>query len=414
MNILFIASNYPFPADSGHNLRTFNMLRILAKEHTIFFVGFTKPHHREHAAPDDPIPALCKSIDLFTIPDDESTVRLLWSLFLNLFSRFPYVIKKYYRSETEKRIQEILKTHSIDLVHVDILHVSMYAHRIAAIPRALTEHNIESLRVKRLAQNAKNPLLTLYLYLQYKKLFAYEKQACTLFDLCVAVSKNDLQVLQHMNPSGRMIEVPNGVDTEHFSPAPDAWEPGSLLWVGSMHDLYNREAVDYFCSEIFPRIEEEIPAVSFTAIGSHPTNALKALAMRSASVRVQGYVADVRPYFSAASVFLAPLKSGGGTKLKVLNALSLGKAVVTTRVGAEGIDVEDGVHLVIADDPTSFAQKTIELLRNPEKIKTMGEKGRQRILERYDWSAIGKIQLNAYRELVRSRISAPDQSPVFL
>ncbi|GBE35979.1 GDP-mannose-dependent alpha-(1-6)-phosphatidylinositol monomannoside mannosyltransferase [bacterium BMS3Bbin07] len=197
--------------------------------------------------------------------------------------------------------------------------------------------------------------------------------------------------------------IPNGVDTGYFAPDDTPSLPNSLIWVGGMNSIYNREAVDFFIEEILPLIQKEIPGVTFTVVGKSPTKKLLHIAKTNKNIEIVGYVEDVRPYICKAAVYIAPIKSGGGTKLKVLNALSLAKPVVTTSVGAEGIEVKDNKHLVIADDPGLFAKRTIELLKEPENAAKLGENGRRLMVEKYDWGIIGEKMNRIYEKLLNSK-----------
>ncbi|MCD6565053.1 MAG: glycosyltransferase [Bacteroidales bacterium] len=398
MNILFLATNYPYPPDSGHNLRTFNILKGLAEYHKVFFVGFNK--HGRAVNVNDTIAKICASVNVFMAPEDISRGSLFGSLTRNLFSSYPFVAEKYYRKEIRDRIKIIMSVNSIDLVHCDILHMARYLEDISYVPNLLTEHNIESNRLRTLVYNSKNPFFKLYMYLQYKKLFLFEQRMINEFDLVVAISPEDINGLKVMAPKANLTCLPNGVDTDFFKPAPVLPESKSIIWTGGMRDMYNKEAMNYFCSRIFPNIYSKIKGLKFVVIGDSPTPSVIELARRYEGVEIRGYVDDIRPFIESSMVFVAPLKSGGGTKLKVLNAMSMGKAVVTTKIGAEGIDVINGQHLVIADDPDSFARNIVELLNSSNNIKRLGENARRLIIEKYDWRIISRQANEIYDQLI--------------
>jgi len=282
-----------------------------------------------------------------------------------------------------------------------MLHLAKYRHDISDLPTVMIEHNVESLRLKRLANNSSNPAFKLFMYLQYVKLFRFEKNECRHFDICAVVSGDDKNFLAEMSPEANLRVVPNGVDTRYFSDGKGRCIPKSIVWVGGMKNMYNKEAVEYFCHSIFPLIHKEIPEIRFVAIGTNPSPSLLNLAKTNPNVKILGFVDDVRPAMREAAVYIAPIKSGGGTKLKVLNALSMAKPLVTTSVGAEGIDVTDGVHFMLADDAATFAEKTVELLNNPELAKKLGDNGRKRMIEKYDWEIIGKQMDDIYNELAQ-------------
>ncbi len=401
MNILFLSTENPYPPDHGHYIRTYNVLKHVSRHHNVHFLGFIKS--KEGFKNVEPIREMCKTADVFIMPDDVSRARLYLSLFLNLFSPLPYIAQKYYRKSMKLKVEEILRKNKIDVVHFDMLHMSRYQTLMSDVPTVLTEHNVESLRIHRLLKNSNSMVFKAFMYLQYFKLKNFEKRACARFDACAAVSDDDMRVLKSMCPGANLVVIPNGVDTDYFAPDDTHAIPDSLVWVGGMNNMYNREAVDFFLEEIFPLIRGRIPDVKLTVVGKSPTRRLLHLADGNKNIEVAGYADDVRPYIRKAAVYVAPIKSGGGTKLKVLNALSMAKPVVTTSVGAEGIDVIDGEHLVIADDPIDFADRTVELLRNTQYAASLAEKGRRLMVEKYDWEIIGRKMNRLYEEVVASK-----------
>jgi len=398
MNILFISTNYPYPPDSGHNLRTFYTLKYLAQANRIYYVAFKKRH--QDLPQSDPIKEMCEKIDIFVTPDDFSRLRMSFSLIRNLASDYPYVADKYYIEQVERRIREVLYKNKIDIVHLDLLPLTRYLNNFRGIPVALTEHNVESARLLSLIKQSKNILFKMYMYIQYKKLSSFEREEMGKCEICIAVSENDKEVLSKLSPDTEITVIPNGVDVEYFSPKNGEQIPRSAIWVGGMKDFYNRQAVNYFCEEIFEKIKKEVQDVRLTMVGKSPTKKVLELAKQNKDVRCIGYAEDVRPYINEAMIFIAPILSGGGTKLKVLNALAMGKAVVTTSVGAEGIDVTNGENIIIADNPDEFARRSVELLKNPEKTERIGKKARELIIEKYDWEKIGKRYNKIYEELV--------------
>jgi len=402
MNILFISTENPYPPDHGHHIRTYNILRYLAKRHSVYFLSFIKNEGELRYLAE--IEKFCKSADVCILPDEISKWRFYLSILSNFFSPLPYVAEKYYQRSMKEKIRQVVERNGIDIVHFDMLPLARYRKEAKTIPTILVEHNVESLRVKRLTENSRNTLFKLFMYYQYIKLSAFEKKEVSRFDLCTAVSDEDVNILKKMSSKAKIIVIPNGVDTSYFAPKGENRIERSMIWVGSMADVYNREAMEFFCSEIFPLIQAEIPDVELTVVGKSPPKRLLDLEKGNKNVKVVGYVNDVRPYIDAAAVYVAPMKSGSGTKLKVLNALSMAKAVVTTSIGAEGIHVKDNEHLLIADDPVLFAKKTIELLRDPERAAKIGENGRRRMCDEYDWESIGQRMDEVYHGLVRSKI----------
>lgn len=397
MNILFLSPESPYPPDHGHHLRSYNLLKLLSNNNKIFFLGFVK--NKRELEYKHELKKFCATVDLLLIPVGKWRWRLFLSLFLNLFSPLPFTVQKYVRTEASQRIRQILKENRIDLVHVDLLHMGTYYKDIRQIPKILDNHNVESLRMLRWAKIEKNAFMKLYLYLQYFKLYHFEKNICSKFDKCTVVSDFDKEELMKMSPKASFVTIPNGVDIEYFKPQNGESEAHSLVWTGGLRDVNNRNAVHYFLHEILPLIQTKIPDVKVSIVGGAPTPELLKQAQENPNIKAVGYVEDVRPYMQRAMVFIAPLKSGSGTKLKVLNALSLGNAVVTTSIGAEGIKVINNENIIIADDPQEFADKTVYLLENPEIARKMGEKARRVVEKYYDWEIIGHKIRKEYHEV---------------
>jgi len=403
MNILFLSTENPYPPDSGHHIRTYNVLKYLSNYNSVFFLGFAR--HKRELEYKKELEKFCATVDLFFVPQGKLQWRFIVSLFLNLFSPLPLTVHKYFRKEARARIGHIIKENKIDLVHIDLLHLGTYYKDVCHLPKILINHNVESLRILRWAKIEKNVLLKLYIYFQYVKLYHFEKNIISKFDKCTVVSNFDKEVLMKMNPTTSFVTIPNGVDIEYFKPDNSKIVEHSLVWVGGMDDPNNKNAVHYFLDEIFPLIQSKIPDVKLSFVGREPTSKLIKRAQANSNIKVIGYVEDVRPYIQHASVVIAPLRSGSGTKIKVLNALSLGKAVLTTSIGAEGINVVNNENIIIADDPREFAEKTVYLLENPAVAKKMGEKAREVVEKYYDWKIIGNKMHQVYYEVSQGLLS---------
>jgi len=386
MNILFLSTENPYPPDHGHHIRTYNILKHLSKGNNVYFIGFAKNSdelkYKKH------LEQFCKGVDIFMISSGKNKFYFMLSLFLNLFSLKPFAVTRYFKKEAQSRIAQILKEEKIDLVHFDMLHLAMYFDTIGSTPKILVNHNVESLRLKRLIKVQKNLLIKLYLYIQYLKLARYEKKACPKFEKCVVVSDADKEILKGMCLTNNFEIVPNGVDIEYFKPATGTIEPNTIVWTGGMAGLYNKDAVNFFLDDILPIIKAKIPKVKVTFVGTSPTSKLIKAAKESSHVKIAGYVDDVRPYLAVSAVFIAPLRSGSGTKIKVLNALAFEKAVVTTSIGAEGINVEHKKNIFISDKAKEFAEQTIYFLENPQVAKKIAENGRKFIEDNYAWEII--------------------------
>jgi glycosyltransferase involved in cell wall biosynthesis len=259
----------------------------------------------------------------------------------------------------------------------------------AAVPVVLFEHNVEYMIWKRLHDVETRPWRRALLALEWRKMRRYEASACARAGLTVAVSEADRDLLASNAPGAAIGAIPTGVDTSYFHPNGAIEGPATLVFTGSMDWYPNEDAVLYFLEAILPQIRREVPGVSLAVVGRDPSSRLQA-AGAAAGIRVTGTVADVRPYVAEAAVYVVPLRVGGGTRLKIFEALAMAKPVVATGVGAEGLPIVSGQHFLRADDPADFARAVVTLLRDPERRRALGEAGRRLVEERYSWTQVAR------------------------
>jgi len=405
MNILFLSTENPYPPDHGHHLRTYYVLRHLAAQHKIFFVGFWQSEeelqHKAH------LESLCASVDLLPIPGRARKAQYALALLRNLFSAWPFTVQRYFRRAAVERIRQIMQENRLDLVHFDLMHLAPYLECIGDTPSVLVNHNVESLRLQRLAQVQKNFAARAYLDLQQSRMRRLEQDMCRRFAQLITVSETDAEILQATCNVKNIVEIPNGVDADFFHPADGKTEPDSLVWVGGMGSPYNRDAVDYFLKDIFSKIYAGRPQIKVTIVGDSPSPALQQCQSRyPQNIFIAGYVDDVRPYMQRASIFIAPMRCGSGTKVKVINAMAMGKAIVSSSVGAEGIKVESGKDLIISDAPQEFADQVLRLLKDQARLRQMGKNARQAVERYYDWRVIYKKMDALYETVACGKRSA--------
>jgi len=267
------------------------------------------------------------------------------------------------------------------------------------LPVALREHNIENMIIKRYYKNQKNIFIKYYAYLQYMKLYKYERIICEIFNRCLMITKNDEEIMKKMNSNIKTSVIPAGVDTTYFYPIDIKEEEYSLISVASMNWLPNIEAIEWFCKEILPLIKKKVQKIKLYIVGINPPNNIKGLANNN--VIVTGFVEDVRKYIAKGQVFIVPLKTGSGMRIKILNALAMRKAIVSTSVGCEGIEVVDGENIYIADNKQQFAEKVIYLLKNDDERKRLGQEGIKLIKEKYQWEKIAEQIETEYMEIIK-------------
>jgi len=374
----------------------------LSKTFDVYFVSFSKYDISEVSL--NHIRNICKTVDVFKPIYDQNRFMLVLGLLFNLFNTLPFVVQKYNDVVAKKRILMILKENDIKMIHVDILPLAVYLPLFYSCKKVLVEHNVEYLRLKSWVNKEKNIFVKMYLSLQVQKVRNFEKQACGKFDLCIVVSENDKRNISSMNPRARILIIPNGVDVDYFkNDNTITQEPNSIIWVGGTGEFYNRNSLINFLKAAFPLIVRKVPNLIFYIIGTVNSRELLGLVEKySKNIKILGEVEDIRPWVCRAMAYVAPICSGGGTKIKVLNAMALSKVVVTTTCGAEGIDVLNGKELFIADSPNDFAERTIFLLKEKEIRNEMGRLGRELIVQKYSWEKILADYDDIYLKLLDS------------
>ena len=398
MQILCITPNVPYPPTDGGRIATFGAIKHLAlRGHKITIVA---PINSDTEI--DSVAELTKYCTLETVVmDTRNTYRgMLW----NLFSPKPYTISKYHCNELLTKITMILGRKQFDIVDIDHLHMAYYGEIIKdrfGLPIVLREHNVESTIMKRYCQGLSDPIKKFYLRLQLKKLYSYESATVEPFDLCFMMTEVDKERIENMNSKVKATVIPAGVDSSYFHPFNVQIEPYSIISVASMAWLPNIEGVHWFCSKILPRIKKECSESRVYIVGKNPSSSIQRLA--GGDIVITGFVEDVREYMAKAAVFIVPLRSGSGMRIKILNALAMGKVVVSTSVGCEGIDVEHGKNIYIADTEEEFAQRILELLEDGSKREKLGKEGLRLVREKYQWERTAEQIEGEYKKIIGRR-----------
>jgi len=333
---------------------------------------------------------LCASLEIVELPIDTSRAVWAWKVASSTVTRDPFSVNWIKHGPLGRRIRERFRETSFDLAHFDTVSLAAYLDDTPAIPRILNHHNIESDLILRRIAVEPNVLKRTYYRMEGRKLRDYEIRTCPKFDLNFTVSADDAAIL-HRDMPGLPIEVvPNGVDVGYFRSGGSREVPGRLIFVGGMNWYPNRDAVRFLCDEIWPRLRSGTnPPLSMTIVGAHPPPELLELASRDSRVSAPGFVDDVRPYFDEAQIYICPMRDGGGTRLKILDALAMGKPMVSTVRGCEGIEVVDGRHVLLADDPERFAGAIVQLAGDAGLRARLAEAGRSLVERTYSWEVIG-------------------------
>ena len=399
MRVLFLSQIVPYPPHGGVLQRGYHLLRELGRDTRLHLLAFVHPDVLPTGSTLDEsrvaLGKLCESVEYFRLWAKTSRFHRLAALGISAFSAEPFSLIAHRSAAFQSRVLELLATVPFDLIHVDTLALCQFVPPGRSIPAVLTHHNIEWMLMERRAQVERGLVGRRFLRREASKLRAYESMTSPAFDINVMVSREDEKILARRLPGVRTAVVPNGVDTEYFTPSEDPESP-ALVYAGGMNMFANRDAVMHFLTEIWPRVRANVPEVRFFAVGQDPPKELMALAARDPRIVVTGYVSDIRPLVKQAAVYVVPLRVGGGTRLKVLDAMAMGKALVSTSVGCEGIAVRSQEHLVIADDPESFASATVALLNGADRRRALGRAARALVERLYAWPVVAGLLRQAY------------------
>ncbi len=387
MNILFLTPQRPYPTFQGTTIRNFNLIAELAKRHTIHLLTFLEPDQ-----PADPglLADLCATIETLPVPRRTTATRLRQML----TTRRPDMSWRLWSAEFAARLQTFLAAHPVDVVHVEGIEMAPYLPIVRqVIPAAkiiYDDHNAEwLLQWRNFTTDVKNPrrwIAAAYSLVQTLRLRRYERWVCRAADGVVAVSDADRAAIRALDSSLEIEVVPNGVALEKYD-APVTPIPFDMVFTGKMDYRPNIDAVLWFGQEVLPRILARRPESTFAIVGQRPHPRLDALRGNRA-ITITGFVDAVEPYIAGGAVYVAPFRVGGGTRLKLLQAMAMRKAIVATTVGAEGFGVTDGQEMRLVDDPAAMADTVLQLLDDPVARQKLGETARQFVADRFTWEAL--------------------------
>ena len=404
-SLLFLAHLLPYPPDSGAAIRTYNVLRQLSDTFDITALCFYRQGSESAGIGLAERVAMLSKVartSAFGIPQDGNRWRLIWDHVRSLFSGRPYTYYMHESASYGRGLKKALTSTRYDIIHLDSLDLIRFLpHLPRELPCVCTHHNVESDLLRRRADLPEAPaILRAYLRHQSRLLAAIEREWLPTMALNIAVSEEDAARLSRIAPSARLAVIPNGVDTQEFRPR-FAESTAGCVFVGGTNWFPNRDALEWFASDIAPLIREKAPDTLTTWVG-HATDAERLRNAESDGLRLTGYVDDIRPYVHQASCFVVPLRVGGGTRLKVLDAWAMGKAVVSTARGCEGLAAVSGENILIADDAKGFAEAVVAILKDDALRRRLGAAGRQTAEAHYSWNALGVDLRRMYAEVLNS------------
>lgn len=387
MRVLWLKTELLHPVDKGGRIRTYQMLKQLRRDHSVTYLTLFDP--------DDPSDSFdrareyCESlVGVPHLAAEKFSVGFYYDLGRNLGSSLPYAIQRYRSEAMLRAVERELGKGGYDVVVCDFLTPSVNLPEHLGVPAVLFQHNVESIIWERHYHNETNKLKKAYFFGQWRKMLAYERKTCQRFDSVVAVSAVDRDVMRREFGVERVFDIPTGVDTEYFQPTGNQPEPYELVFTGSMDWMPNEDAIVYFAEQILPLVAAKIPEVKLTVVGRKPTPRVVALAETNPRITVTGRVDDVRPYMDRAAAYVVPIRVGGGTRLKIYEAMAMAKPVISTTVGAEGLAVRNSEDAVIADAPRAFAEAVIAVLEDRAFAERVGRAARAVVSERFGWDKV--------------------------
>ena len=414
MRILFLSHFIPHPPTGGASLRNFNLIKQLACGNELHLLTFTQTNRHpttEHIERSrQALASYCRQIEIVDVPSDRSRLRWCALLALNAFAPQPYSAWRFRSRRMLEAIDWHLDRFRYDLVHVDTIALAGYLPHLRGLPAVLNHHNVESALLLRRAATERNPAVRAYIALQGWKLRRAETRALTAFDGNIAVSALDKAELSARAPTANITVIPNGTDTRFFRPQPADESGPSLVFAGTMAWYPNADAMEFFARKIWPLIKRRVPGVTMNLIGASPPAEVRRLGERDPSFRVLGFVDDVRPYIAQAAVYVVPIRVGGGTRLKILDAMAMGKAIVSHPIGAEGLDLAQDKEILIAAEPERFAQQVVALLHDRSRRQQLARAARARAVASYAWDRIAPRLERCYRDVTAARHGTGRQS----
>lgn len=390
MKILVVCGEFPFPLDQGGRIRMYHLIRGLCEcGHEVYLIAVDI--YGKSIEYINEITKYCRLIRV--LPHKQSNVNVLWRLVSSIMYKKPYVVYKHTPHQLTQVVKEMANAVRPDVILVEY-HYIYDAVLDVEIPKIVDMHNIDSVLYRRFYVSGKSFFRKIHSFVQERFMSEYEKKVLKSADVCLVVSEHDANLLKTLSRNSNVYVVPNGVDVDHFCPSCDNYEEvkWDLIYVGSMDYYPNIDAVFFLVKKIMPQVWSVRPNTNLVIVGRNPSNEIKALEHDS-RITVTGRVEDTRYYWNRSSIAVMPLRIGGGTRLKALEAASMGKAIVGTSLAFEGIPFRDKHHVCIADQVEQFAQIILDLLSNKNKSKELGNNAREFVISNFSWKcSIQKLE----------------------
>lgn len=396
MKILIVSHFFPYPFCGGGGKRFQGLIGALQYRHDITFVVFV--YNRENQEKLEDLRSEWHRVNIVTVPYPKRHKFNKFDKFRWLFNPFAGAV--IFSHEMEETVRYLIRRGSYDIVQFEYAQTGQYLPPYAP-PSILVEHDIISLSQLRRARVSRGFKKKIYEYKTWMDMKRYEYNILSRFNKIVTMSEVDRDILTDILPKLDISVVPNGVDTGYYKYSEDSLRPRLTFMAGIKH-YANTDAAQYFIRDIWPLVKKETREIELYLLGNYPIEEEGDIDLskkvKAPGIIWTGLVEDTRPYL-AGSIFVVPLRIGSGTRLKILEAMSIGCAVISTSIGAEGISARDGEEILIADTPSSFARSILWLLKDSNRRREIGQKARALVEKKYDWRWILDIQEKVYREV---------------
>lgn len=404
MRILWVKAGGLVPLDTGGKIRSYHLLKELARRHEVTFFTFYAAHPNDQH---DELEQIFHRVVRYPQPlPPQNSWRNYLRYARSWLSGRPYALGRYGGPQVAARLRELLASESYDVLVCDFVFAAGVISWDWPGPKIFFAHNVEALIWRRHFELARNPLWKALCWREYRAMARAERHYLARADHALAVSGVDRSYFSEFIDPAKISVIPTGVDVDYFRPAPGLETPHALVFTGSLDWMPNQDGVAWFARQILPRIRRRLPQVSLTVVGRQPTADLQALAARDSAIQLTGRVDDVRPFVHQAAVYVVPLRIGSGTRLKIFEAMAMGKAVVSTTIGAEGLEVSPGENILLADEPEEFADCIVGLLENPARRAALARAARRVVEENFSWASAA-----ARLEGVLARVSGQSPEP---
>ena len=409
MHVAIVDEELPFPLNSGKRIRTFQLVSRLAQRHRITYICHRNADPQEAIEAEVELTRLgIKTVVVDRHVPPKTGPGFYCRLGANMFSPLPYSVASHRSLLLDKMIRDVAAREKIDLWQAEWTPYAASLHGLGNARRLIMAHNVESQIWRRYHESETNPAKRWYIGHQWRKFERFERRVFQQADQVVAVSREDAAVIRDQFGAAHVDVVENGVDTAFFQPDRSQREPGQILFLGSLDWRPNLDAVDQTLSKVLPAVRVREPSARLCLVGRNPPEALQYRVKAIPGVELHANVPDVRPFLARAALMVVPLRIGGGSRLKILEAFAAGLPVISTRIGAEGLDVEDVVHLTVVEDIEGMAPAIVANLKNPMPGLAQAQRGRKLVEGEYDWQILSNRLDKIWIRTVRSD---PDIGP---